>query len=75
MKKVMALFTALTLVLGLCACSIKVEEPTWQEKFELGVQYLSDGNYEEAILAFNSAIGIDPKQADTYEKLAEVNHS
>lgn len=72
MKQILASFTALALLLGLCACSAKVEESTWQEQFDLGVRYLSEGNYEEAILVFTAAIEIDPMQAKTYEKLADV---
>ena len=72
MRKVMALFTLLALMLSLCACSKKVEEPTWQEQFDMGVRYLSEGNYEEAILTFTAAIEIDPMQAEAYEKLAEA---
>ena len=40
--------------------------PTWQEQYDLGVRYLSEGNYEEAIIAFTAAIEIDPKQAPAY---------
>lgn len=72
MKKAVALFTLLALMLDLCACSKKVEEPTWQEQFDMGVRYLSEGNYEEAVLAFTAAIEIDPMQAETYEKLADA---
>lgn len=32
----------------------------------MGVRYLSEGNYEEAIIAFTAAIEIDPKQAPAY---------
>lgn len=46
--------------------------PTWQEQYDLGVRYLSGSNYEEAILAFNVAIDIDPKQAPAYVSLADV---
>lgn len=71
MKKMTAFLTALALTLGLCACAAKAG-PTWQEQLDLGVRYLSEGNYEEAILAFAAAIEIDPKQAETYERLAEA---
>lgn len=75
MKKLIALFTAVTLLLGLCACAAvhpgeQVAEspqgPTWQEQYDLGVRYLSEGNYEGAIIAFTAAIEIDPKQAPAY---------
>lgn len=72
MRKVVTLFTLLVLTLNLCACSKKVEEPTWQEQYNLGVRYLSEGNYEEAVLAFKAAIEIDPKRAEAYEKLADT---
>lgn len=39
---------------------------TWEEQYELGVRYLSDGNYEEAIIAFTAAIEIDPKRSPAY---------
>lgn len=35
-----------------------------------GRAYLSDGRYEEAILAFTAAIEIDPKNAQAYEQQA-----
>lgn len=54
----------LSLVLLLCACGQR--GPTWQEQYDLGLRYLSEGNYEEAILAFTAAIEIDPKQALSY---------
>ena len=38
----------------------------WQEKYDLGVRYLKDGNYEEAVIAFTAAIEIDPKNPDAY---------
>ena len=40
--------------------------PTWQEQYDLGLRYLSEGNYEEAIIAFAAAIEIDPKQPLAY---------
>lgn len=62
-------------MLELCACTAAQPEdqgagasqgPTWQEQYDLGVRYLSEGNYEEAILAFTAAIEIDPKRAPAY---------
>lgn len=45
---------------------------TWQEQYDLGVRYLSEGNYREAILAFNVAIEIDPKRPEAYLGLADA---
>ena len=47
-------------------CSCGQSAPTWQEQYDLGVRYLSEGNYEEAIIAFTAAIEIDPKRAEAY---------
>ena len=64
------LLPILLVILLLCGCG---ESPkTWQEEYDLGVRYLSEGNYDEAILAFEAAIGIDPKRAEAYLGLADV---
>ena len=39
---------------------------SWEEYYELGMQYLEEENYEEAIVAFTSAIRVDDKQAVAY---------
>lgn len=48
------------------------KSPTWQEQYDLGIRYLSEGNYEEAIIAFTAAIDIDPKRPEAYQKAAEA---
>lgn len=45
---------------------------SWQEQYDLGIRYLLEGNYEEALIAFTAAIEIDPKQADAYIGLANA---
>lgn len=72
-----ALVLALVLILSLSACGSKSSPAEssplpWQEQYDLGVRYLSEGNYEEAIIAFTAAIEIDPKQSTAYLSLAEV---
>lgn len=73
--KIISLLIGATLLFSLCACAATQSEgqtaeisqgSTWQEQYDLGVRYLSEGNYEEAIIAFTSAIEIDPKQAQAY---------
>ncbi len=69
-----AICTAAALLLLLTACAGNVEqegeseasELTWQDYYDLGIRYLSEGNYAEAILVFMAAIEIDPKQALAY---------
>ena len=53
------------LAMMLAACSGQ-NTATWQEQYDLGVRYLSEGNYEEAIIAFTAAIEIDPNRAEAY---------
>lgn len=62
MKRIMAIILLAALLLAGCAG----KETTWQEQYDLGVRYLSEGNYDEAILAFQAAIEIDPKNAQAY---------
>ena len=63
----------LVFVIALSGCSRKNNANTaWQDQYDLGVRYLSEGNYEEAIIAFTAAIEIDPKQPDTYIGLYEA---
>ena len=61
----------LLLLLSLTACG-KSTEAKWQEQYDLGMKYVSEGNYEEAIIAFAAAIEIDPKSVDAYLALADV---
>ena len=73
MKRTFCVIAVLLLALSLCGCAQKAPEgPTWQEQYDLGVKYLSEGNYEEAIIAFNAAIEIDPKRPEAYIGLADA---
>lgn len=67
----LVLVLLLTLLLAACAKEV-VAVVTWQDQFDLGMKYLQENNYEEAILAFTAAIEIDPKQIDPYLQLVEV---
>ena len=69
MKRFFCVLLAALLLLTLAACSKAPEAdpadeaPDWQTQYDLGVRYLSEGNYEEAIIAFTAAIEIEPKQS------------
>jgi len=64
MKRRLRIILAFILVICLTACA--GTEKRWQEQYELGLRYLSDGQYEPAILAFNAAIEIDEKRSEGY---------
>ena len=44
----------------------------WQEQYDLGVRYLSEGKYEEAIIAFSAAINIDPYETSAFMRRIEA---
>lgn len=43
-----------------------------RKQLDLGQKYLSEMNYEKAVMAFNQAIEIDPRSADAYLGLADA---
>ena len=69
MKRITALLLTALLLLSLAACG---EKDAWQEQYDLGMRYLNEGNYEEAVIAFEAAIKIDPKRPEAYLGAAEA---
>lgn len=69
MRRILSWVLVCFVLLGGCSQSV---EGQWQEQYDLGVRYLSEGNYEEAIIAFTAAIEVEPKRPDAYLMLAEV---
>ena len=63
MRRFIIILLILTLALGGCGHS---SQATWQDRYDLGVRYLSEGNYEEAVIAFTAAIEIDSKRPEAY---------
>lgn len=61
MKRFLTLLLALCL---LCGCGAAAEP--WKEQYDLGIRYLSEQNYSEAILAFTAAIEVDPNRPELY---------
>lgn len=64
MKRVISFILACVMACSLTSCGKK--ELSWQEQYDLGVRYLSDGNYQEAIIAFTAAIEIDEMNVTAY---------
>ena len=69
MKRITAFLLTALLLLSLAACG---EKDAWQEQYDLGMRYLNEGNYEEAVIAFTAAIEIDPKRPEAYLGLADA---
>ena len=82
MKNKVFLTLMLVVALSTVACGRTVENTvssdvenaiaSWQEQYDLGMRYLEEGDYEQAIVAFTAVIGIDPKQVDAYINLANI---
>ena len=66
----------LLLAAALCGCGGKTDssQPSVQLKdyLDLGMKYLAEENYEEAIIAFEKAIALDPKNLPAYEGIADA---
>ena len=69
MRRAFSLLLAVLLLLSLAACGGK---NTWQEQYDLGMRYLNEGNYQEAVIAFEAAIKIDPMRPEAYLGAAEA---
>ena len=69
--KAFRLVLPLALLLALlCACSSS--GGTWQEQYDLGQRYLQEEDYEQALLAFEAAIQIDPRRPEAYVGMAQA---
>jgi len=71
MYKVVLFVLVMILAVNSTACNGD-SSTSWQEQYDLGVRYLSEGNYEEAVIAFTAAIKIDSKQPPAYVKRGET---
>ena len=71
MKKELEISAIILLSLGLLAGCGKSAEQRIAEQLELGQRYLTEGNYEEAVVAFNKVIELDPRVLDAYWGLAD----
>ena len=71
MKKWIGIIVIMAAVLAAAGCSQSAGR-TAQEQLELGQKYLLEYNYEEAVIAFQKALKIEPKQMDAYLGLAKA---
>ncbi len=72
MKRITAfLVSILIFAAGLVSCG-KTVEAKWQEQLDLGMRYLEEMDYENAILAFTKAIEVDPNRSEAYVERAKL---
>ena len=69
MKKITLVFLSMIFLITSCG---KESTPSWQEQYDLGMKYLSEENYEEAIVEFVKAIELEANQVEVYLALAEA---
>lgn len=65
MKQIRLFVAGIVLLFFVVACGGGVSAK-WQEQYDLGMKYLLEEDYEEAVLAFTAAIEIEPKLPEAY---------
>lgn len=70
-RKIKVIVIGMMVLLGIAACGKSIEEQI-QEQLELGQRYLSEANYEEAIVAFQQVLELEPKNEEAYHGLASA---
>ena len=71
-KKLIVGLTIFYCIVTTTACT---KEISYEEYLELGIKYLLENNYEEAIVSLELAIEMEPKRPEAYQKLAETYQS
>lgn len=72
-KKYFVIIISICALLILTSCAMASSSSrSFDKQLELGYKFLEEGKYEEAIIAFEKAIEIDPKQPKAYIGLAET---
>ncbi len=72
MKKLLSLILAIVLTMALFTSCAEPAEALTSVYLNLGEKYLTDLNYEEAIVYFNKVIEVEPKNARAYLGSAEA---
>ncbi|MDQ0287734.1 tetratricopeptide (TPR) repeat protein/uncharacterized protein YegL [Desulfofundulus luciae] len=72
LKKNNALLTATLLLFFLMVAGCSQTGAGVNKQLELAVKYLSEGKFEEAVLAYNEVLKIDPKNLPAYKGLGKA---
>ena len=70
--KIRKKFAVLLLIAAMVIMAGCKKKMNLQDYLDLGDKYLTETNYEEAIVAFTKAIELDPKNPEGYKGLANV---
>ena len=72
-KRILLLcLAAVVIVAGVLVWRMRERNAAYQAQMSTAVRFLSEENYEEAMLAFNAAIEIDPKRPEAYLGIGDV---
>ena len=71
MKKLISLLMVAILLVS-CGSPAKTDLSAAEDYLDLGQKYLLDGDYEQAIVAFQKAIEIEPNNSELYIGLANA---
>ncbi len=69
---IIAILVFLTVMMAGFFLYLNSDSVQLRRQLDLGQKYLEEQNYEQAIVAFDKAIGIDPMRVDAYLGLAEA---
>ena len=69
-RRCMVISAVLILLVVVCSCAKK--QDSLEELLSLGQKYLTEENYEEAVVAFEKAIAADEKSVEAYIGLADA---
>ena len=74
MKKVFSLIVAIAVLLAaFTGCGADTDSESLEALIALGAQYLVDGEYGEAVVAFDKAIKVDNKSVVAYIGLGDAH--
>lgn len=71
MKKTLKIIWILFVIILLTACG-KSQEQMVSEQLELGMKFLTEENYEQAMLTFQKVIDLEPKTWEAYKGMATI---
>ena len=69
---VLLCLAAVVIAAGVLVWRMRERDQAYQAQMSTAIRFLDEENYEEAMLAFNAAIEIDPKRPEAYLGIGDV---